>query len=177
MKTKLFLFIGIATFIVVTFMFSCVEYDSCIDRNRIGGLIDSEIYLGKYFNLLDSQTIVVTDINSYESLKKHVLPETNRAASDTFLLPSIDFSKQTLLGRLSTCVGCNTRYNRTVEKNDAQQQYIYTIEIEECGGCEIENISMNWVLVPKIDDDYTIIYKLVYADSTLVTEWKKLTAF
>ncbi|MDR1737671.1 MAG: hypothetical protein LBR66_02470 [Candidatus Symbiothrix sp.] len=40
--------------------------------------------------------------------------------------------------------------------DDVLKQYIYTINVVQCGNCESRDASMNWVLVPKIPDDYTV---------------------
>ena len=71
------------------------------------------------------------------------------------LFNEIDFSKFTLLGK--TIWGkCKFKVKRNLEINLEQQQYIFTIELIECGNCIEENKIDNWVLVPKIPSGYSV---------------------
>jgi hypothetical protein len=67
----------------------------------------------------------------------------------------IDFNRFTALGKHVSGT-CSVVFERNVTRNDALKTYIYTIDVWQCGNCEKRNASMNWVLVPKIPDDYTV---------------------
>jgi len=67
----------------------------------------------------------------------------------------IDFAHYTILGK-HTQGACIVRYLRDVSKNDKLKKYVYTILVVNCGMCESRDASMNWVLVPKIEDDYAV---------------------
>ena len=67
----------------------------------------------------------------------------------------IDFVHYTVLGK-HTQSGCIVRWLRDVSKNDKLKKYVYTITVVNCGNCHSRDASMNWVLIPKIEDDYTV---------------------
>ena len=67
----------------------------------------------------------------------------------------IDFSEYTLLGQYASG-GCWVVFDRNVTKNKERQTYIYTITVIECGDCYSMDSSMNWVLIPKIEDDFSV---------------------
>ncbi|MEN8958615.1 MAG: hypothetical protein ABF242_10625 [Flavobacteriales bacterium] len=68
---------------------------------------------------------------------------------------SINFTNYTLLGKWAEG-GCNVVIERDVERKNSEKRLIYTLEVHECGNCDMLTGSMNWVLVPKIPEDYTV---------------------
>ena len=68
----------------------------------------------------------------------------------------IDFTIYTVLGKRASSGGCKVRFVRDVKKNDISKKYIYTITVLQCGNCFSQDEIMNWVLVPKIPEDYTV---------------------
>lgn len=78
-------------------------------------------------------------------------------------LPEIDFDEKTLLGKCTLVSGCGEiEYNRKVEKNESDNKYIYTIEIDTSGLAHCIKNSMNWVLIPKIPSNYLIDFNIIY---------------
>jgi len=67
----------------------------------------------------------------------------------------IDFSKYTVLAH-NTNGGCYSVFERNVTKNIEKQKYIYKIKVISCGTCQRNWGSENWVLIPKIEDNYTV---------------------
>ena len=74
---------------------------------------------------------------------------------------AIDFSKYTVLENFVKTGGCSAVYERNVSKDIIHKKIVYTITIHRCGICKILLMSWNWVLVPKIPEDYTIEYKVI----------------
>lgn len=72
----------------------------------------------------------------------------------------IDFSKYTLLGKYARG-NCRVTFERNVSRNDSQKKVYYDIEVHQCGNCEINCESMNWVLIPKIPNDYEVIFEVI----------------
>jgi len=68
----------------------------------------------------------------------------------------IDFTIYTVLGKKASGGGCGIIFVRDVSKNDILKKYVYTITVFQCGDCFKSGESMNWVLVPKIPEDYTV---------------------
>ena len=73
----------------------------------------------------------------------------------------IDFSKYTLLGKYAEA-DCSAEFNRDVAKYIEQQKYVYKIKVVHCGLCKKLKISMNWVLIPKIEDDFSVEFVVEY---------------
>jgi hypothetical protein len=71
----------------------------------------------------------------------------------------IDFFRYTLLGRY-TSGGCHVNFDRNISRDVARKQLFYEIKVQQCGTCETHNESMNWVLVPKISDDYKVLFNV-----------------
>jgi len=67
----------------------------------------------------------------------------------------IDFSRYSVLGKY-TDGDCRVVFDRNVTKNVESKKYIYKIIVISCGSCEKLGISMNWVLIPKIEDDFFV---------------------
>jgi len=74
---------------------------------------------------------------------------------------SIDFSEYTVLG-LSVSGRCWVVFDRNVTKNVERQTYIYTITVIECGDCYSSNSSMNWVLIPKIEEGFSVEFMVTH---------------
>jgi len=74
---------------------------------------------------------------------------------------NIDFVNYTVLGRHASG-NCQVIYKRNVSKNEVTKKYIYTILVVHCGYCKSRDASMNWVLVPKIENDFTVEFIVEY---------------
>ncbi|HOG18813.1 MAG TPA: hypothetical protein PKW37_00015 [Salinivirgaceae bacterium] len=72
---------------------------------------------------------------------------------------SIDFNQYTLLGKYAS-EACRATFERNVTKDDSQKKYLYKITVHQCGLCDVLCESMNWVLVPKIPDDYDVSFSV-----------------
>jgi len=77
----------------------------------------------------------------------------------------IDFSQYTVLAHY-TSGGCYAVFERKVTKNFEKQKYIYKIKVIICGTCQRNWGSENWVLIPKIEENYTV-------DFIVEEEWRK----
>jgi hypothetical protein len=83
---------------------------------------------------------------------------------------SIDFNKYTLLGKYAS-EGCEVTFQRNVTKNDSEKKYYYKIIVHQCGLCLTNWESMNWVLVPKIPDDYSVEFEVEYKSYNRSRRW------
>jgi hypothetical protein len=79
---------------------------------------------------------------------------------DTAQLPNIDFSKFSLLTKITIGGGCNANYERTITKDTKNKKIIYQITATYNGHCYMQIINRNWVVTPKIPDDYTIVFNV-----------------
>jgi hypothetical protein len=74
-------------------------------------------------------------------------------------LEAPDFSKHTLLG-LYASGNCNSKFTKSVEKFESEKRYHYKITVYECGSCRKDRKSINLVLVPKIEEDWIVTFKV-----------------
>lgn len=132
---------------------SCV--DDCEENfDTVGGIITSELDLGMCFSDVGAldPNYVINDSTAYQSLG--ILPvNTPECMGMTF--PEIDFNAQTLLGLYADGT-CYVGFDRIVNRDDDLKRYTYTVGVNACGTCESLRFSMNWVLVPKLPEDYTV---------------------
>ncbi|MDR0604903.1 MAG: hypothetical protein LBG80_11435 [Bacteroidales bacterium] len=70
----------------------------------------------------------------------------------------IDFSQYTLLGKYTSGGGCKVNFERNVSKNMLDKQMIYSIQVKQYGLCEMLVESMNWVLISKLSNDYSVVF-------------------
>ena len=98
---------------------------------------------------VDSKTDYIITSDS-ENIFDLTVSFDNRATYQT-----IDFSQYSVLGKYAD-EGCKVVFDRNVTKNVIQQKYIYKITVINCGTCKELATSMNWVLIPKIEDDFSV---------------------
>ncbi len=73
--------------------------------------------------------------------------------------PEINFSQYTVIGMYAYTEGKGSYY-RNVEIDTANLTYDYTITVKTCGECNCLSQNMNWVLVPKLPEGYTVDFTL-----------------
>ncbi len=113
-------------------------------------------------NALVSQPLITWDMKNQEHIIKSGSQNVfnlkvsfdNGKTYDT-----IDFNQYTLLGKYARG-SCKVTFERDVTKEDTQKKYFYKIKIHQCGTCKTNRESMNWVLVPKIPDDYNVSFTI-----------------
>lgn len=86
-------------------------------------------------------------------------------------LPAIDFSKYSLLSKRTKGGGCSDHYRRRVYNDPSRKVILYEVIVEYVGTCEKLCGNFNWVVVPKIPEDYTVefVVKEVYTSRTGAT--------
>ncbi len=152
------IFISGVLMMLVLFQMGCKG--DCYDLvDTSSGVIEQDINFGSCFSdvgALESQYII-NDEATYQSLG--ILP-INSPDCEGSSLPEIDFNTYTLLG-LYADGACDVSFDRIVEKDEAAMKYIYTISVTSCGNCESLRFGMNWVLVPKLPENYTVDFEVI----------------
>lgn len=73
-------------------------------------------------------------------------------------LPFIDFNENTVL--VHALAGRHTFFHRTVSIDEASKTVTYEITTDHCGCADVcVRQSLNAVLIPKIPDDFRVVYK------------------
>lgn len=79
---------------------------------------------------------------------------------DTASVPEIDFADYSLLGKYTSGGGCDVKYERKVFKDEINKRIIYEIDVKYIGTCEMLITSRNWVLIPKMPENYSFEFKV-----------------
>ena len=154
-------FVIVLIFFVI---FSCKKKDTCLDKEVNTGIILSDYDMGRCFYFLDSSSYVINNTKEYQYLVSqidstfitNIMPDCGN-----YELYSIDFTNFTLLAQYADGRGCSTAFQRDVQNDVVNEQYVYKITIYECGDCDITEVSMNWVKVPKLPDNYSVKFEIV----------------
>jgi len=133
---------------VSLFFTRCSQSPKCWGNDKNNGIIESSVEVPCSGALHDELTI-----NSEAEFKSNV--------DSTCTIPSIDFNENTLLG-VRTTFGCNAKFIREVTKDEVNHLYNYKVIVKECGACKRLGISYNWVLVPKLPQDWRVSFKVVF---------------
>ena len=118
-----------------------------------------------WYSSFDITTINLIESNSREGLvitsdSENVFDLTVSFDNGATYRP-IDFSQYSVLGKYAA-EGCRVVCDRNVNKKIEQQKYIYKVIVFHCGTCKKGVIDMNWVLIPKIEDDYSVEFVVNY---------------
>lgn len=142
----------------------CFLIISCTKADEISGIIVQEINLSECLNkVLDNETetefIIKNDSIFNQLIEKHTDEIELLCINND--IPSIDFKKYSLLGKFTEADGKIRYYERSVTEDRVNKKYIYSIIIHAKGFRKILAIDYNWVLVPKIPDNYTVEFKVI----------------
>ena len=76
-------------------------------------------------------------------------------------LPPIDFGEKTVMGKLTSVQNaCSVSYQHAVFADSDAKQYIYRITALPEGDCPSNHSSMNWISIPKLPADYSVVYEV-----------------
>ena len=161
------------TFIItlsVVLIISCENKD----KNEKTGIVDitndcifynDDVITQRYCFMIPRDSkyneFVFRDDNAYKEYQDKIRVTSSGTNCDTASLPNIDFNKFTLLTKLSEGTGCSAGYTRKIVKDYDNKKTIYTIKVEHSGLCDALISHYNWVLVPKISEDFTIEFEVI----------------
>lgn len=107
---------------------------------------------------IDTQFVINND-DEYQTLLQYRKAQDQACAQIS--LPTIDFSKNTLLGQYTSGNCGTTDFKRFLYRHNKQKTYIFLVErvdtIRKCSGPAGK--SMNWIVTPKIPDDYEVLFR------------------
>lgn len=166
MKQKIFMLIA------AVMMLSCEKIAVFDGRGQCGstgpGFVDitdqcgfPEPMLGSCFYDANAEfdEAVFRSQDEYEAYAEAIRYSDDEKCADA-QLPEMPFDQYTLLIAKTGGSGCSASYVRSVLKDDENKRIIYSVEAHYDGMCEMYIMNSNWVLVPKIPDDYTIEFQV-----------------
>ena len=109
------------------------------------------------FTEIADEDIVIRTEAEYLNLQEILRQEYIGINCDTASLPIIDFSKYTLLGKLTQGGGCSANYDREVIRDNENKEIRYSIAVEYVGACYMFIQNWNWACVPKFPNDYSVV--------------------
>jgi len=136
------------------------DEDPCLNPyNTVSGIVVADYHFGDCVATLGmlSRNYVVEDMESFNELS--ILPS-DIAGCESSSIEAIDFKRYALLG-LYAEGACNVIFDRDVTQNVENKKYIYTVSRTLCNSCERHEYSMNWVLVPKLPQGYTVEFRTI----------------
>lgn len=131
----------------------CEEEKDCLEYSENSGLIIREASMGKCYSVLDTSKIFINDTVAYKQLAQLAIDSIQQSlgCAPSPSRPELDFDSLTLLGAKTVAEGCIVSYNRNVTYNNHDNSISYTLDVHQCGECNEKRISMNWVVIDKID--------------------------
>ncbi len=133
-------------------IFTGCEKDFFCGEDKNKGIIIESINPGYCIDNFTDSTFVILSEVQLDSLYEY------ENCSDAER-PEINFNEQTLLGYYVDGGGCDIQFIREVITDESGQRYIYTVKVKACGWCAKLGYSMNWVLVPKLPENWTVEFR------------------
>lgn len=130
---------------------SLTSCDKCDPSNSVGGLVIEDAIV-KVMVATPSEPMFITSASQVNFDIEYSLNEGLEYAP-------VDFSQYSVL-LFPTTANCSSGYERIVERDDANEIVVYTMNITQCDNCQSQTRIPNWVLVPAVPSNYTAVYKL-----------------
>lgn len=131
--------------------------DSC--RYQTINIIDSiNVEQCFTFSCFDS-TYIINDNTTYQNLLNC---NVQISPCDTFTLPSVNFSTQTVLGLKTIARNTPANYERKVFKCVEKKEYKYIVDVYDVGWSDALEQKMNFVIIPKIPAGYNVVFEVNY---------------
>jgi len=75
----------------------------------------------------------------------------------SYKLPSVDFNLNTVVGAITSCGGCSEpEVLKKIIKIPVEKKYLIQILMIQKGLCKINFTHKSWLLLPKIEEDYSV---------------------
>jgi hypothetical protein len=142
------------------FFISCKK-DEKIDLTQQCVFYDN--FLGVCFNrlaALEFDQFIITDNKAYQTFADSIRDHPYNINCDTATLPTIDFTKYSLLGKKTSGGGCSATYNRLILQDNNEKKLIYKITVQYKGSCSMLLASWNWVIIPKLEKGYSVEFQV-----------------
>ena len=149
----------------VVFLFGCTVPQEEISKVEFID-ISKDSVLRNCFVPLESGEWVINSKEEYEAILQHynkgyIIGKNGTSIScKDIARPVINFSEKTLIGKSVGVSGCGASFDKNVYKDTKNKKIIYEIKARGSGFCMGWFESYNWILIPKIPEDYKVEFKL-----------------
>ncbi|PIZ47503.1 hypothetical protein COY32_01535 [candidate division WWE3 bacterium CG_4_10_14_0_2_um_filter_41_14] len=116
---------------------------------------------------------VINTNEDYQTLLSYLSPSN---LCNSLLLPKVNFLNFTLLGKYTEGGGCRVDFERHIFKSDISDEILYNIDVKTSGYCKALTSSMNWILVPKISNNYKVKFNVTHTSTDQSKSAKSETA-
>ena len=144
--------------LITVLFFSCDSNDCSLPEQTVGSgevLMNAEIIVPSLVCEEEvSEVVIQVDSNNTCGL----MVSFNGGVEE-----EIDFSKYTVLGNFAGGT-CSVNIDRNVVRDETNKLVSYNVTVLQCGNCESYSWSENWVLIPKVPDDYEIDFSILNED-------------
>jgi hypothetical protein len=108
----------------------------------------------------DNEELIFRDQESFEAFTDSIRIYPFNLNCDTVTPPTIDFDSYILVGKQTSGGGCSVNYERKVYSDESNRQVIYEIKVRYKGLCDMLITSMNWALIPRVPEAYSIDFRV-----------------
>lgn len=150
---------NLTKYLFFTLLFSAFALHSCKKKCDLGenvnsGAIVPEMSIfpdqGYLTSAMETGHYLVTDSSE---LKNRFKISRDKGITKT----DVNYSEYSLLAFPVTS-NCYATFDRNVTINDSSKVIVYKILVKDCGTCDSKIYTENWVVIPAVDDSYTILY-------------------
>ncbi|MBL4715360.1 MAG: hypothetical protein COC01_05540 [Bacteroidetes bacterium] len=136
-------------------LFGCRKVPKGFDKIKDASEVTLSVICMRYDNM--DNTYIINEDSTYQKLLVH---KNDFTSCSTYVLPEIDFANYTLIAKKTSVEGCNVKIDKNVYVNSDKKEYLYIIEVDETGDCTDLIINMNWMTLPKMEDDYELVIEV-----------------
>ena len=141
--------VGVFLTIMALAISSC---DKCDPSNSVGGIIIEDAIV-RVMIATPNEPMLITSADQVDFTIEFSL-------NGGLDYQPVDFSQYSVLC-FPTTANCSSGYERIVERDDANDIVIYTINITQCDNCMSQTRIGNWVLVSAVPPSYSPVFKLI----------------
>jgi hypothetical protein len=132
--------------VIISQLLSCGKSPKCWGEDKNKGIIISSVEIQCFPSVHRDDYVIDSDSAFYTIF-------------DTFCpLPTIDFSKETLLGSMFFLSGCESKFIREVTIHETEPRFVYRLTARSCGFCFSGMSNISWVRVSKLPKDWTVTF-------------------
>jgi hypothetical protein len=142
--------------ILIVIVYGCCKSDKFTENS--GSIIADFQYDYSCIRPSLSKNVIIKDSSSYHLAFRIDSSFNNFERCHLLKLPDIDFTKYSILGNYKDG-GCDAVFKRNVRIDTNTKAITYSISVKDCGMCKVETFNYNFVIIPKIPNDYVVEFK------------------